>query len=51
MGMPPILPRWAGEGSSNLYKGCVDCKKKRVLCIRVRRPETEDFGHASLSVH
>lgn len=49
--MPPLLPRWAGKGSSNLYKPCVNCTKKRVLCIRVRRPETTDFGHASLSVH
>lgn len=42
--------RRAGPGSSNIYEPCVECKKKRTLCIRVRRPETMDFGHAALSV-
>jgi hypothetical protein len=39
------------DGSSNLYKACVDCKKPRKICVRVRRPELKDFGHAHISVH
>ncbi len=51
MGRAAAPPRRAGPGSSNLYKACVECKKRRTLCIRVRRPGTWDFGHAALSVH
>lgn len=40
----------ADEGT-NLYEPCKDCKKKRTLCVRVRRPIWRDFGHAALSVH
>lgn len=39
------------DGSSNLYEPCVECKKKRTICIRVRRPETTDFGHAAITTH
>lgn len=45
--------RWLTPGPSKLYEPCVECKKKRTICIRVRRPAggTTDFGHAALSVN
>lgn len=43
--------RRAGTGSSNLYQPCLECRQRRTLCIRVRRPGTLDFGHAALSLH
>jgi hypothetical protein len=35
---------------ASLYSPCVECKKKRTLCIRVRRPDWYNFGHAALSL-
>lgn len=37
--------------ATSLYTPCVNCKKPRTLCIRVRRPIWRDFGHAALSLH
>lgn len=37
------------EQSTNLYKPCIECKRKRTICIRARRKI--NFGHANITVH
>lgn len=51
MGPTPQQKKAAPADTTNLYEPCKECKKKRTLCIRVRRAIWKDFGHAALSVH
>ncbi|MEZ4293667.1 MAG: hypothetical protein R3B70_01730 [Polyangiaceae bacterium] len=44
-----MAPRQSYSKSANLYEPCVECQKKRTLCVRVRR--AHNLGHAALSVH
>lgn len=37
------------QKSANLYEPCVECQKKRTICVRVRRKH--NLGHAAVSVH
>jgi hypothetical protein len=34
---------------ADLYKACVECKRKRVICLRVRRKI--NMGHSNITVH
>lgn len=46
-GKPPTL------GREQINGACVECRKKRTLCINIRRPQpgyATDFGHAALSL-
>lgn len=47
--MPGTDAKYQHSPSTNLYRPCIECKKKRTLCIRARRKG--NLGHALLSVH
>jgi hypothetical protein len=47
--MADTTPNPQSKSSAGLYQPCVECKRKRTICVRVRRKI--NMGHALISVH